>query len=146
MTMYVVMSRPSAANELRISEAEWRVMEVLWELETARPAEIIEALEIEADWNHRTIRTLLSRLNKKGAVKAVESGARYRYAPAVSRDECLRVERRSFVRRFFSGDVRALVTHFVQSDSLSSKDLKELRTLLDAAEKSVKKKPTKRSK
>ncbi len=119
---------------MRISEAEWRVMEVFWEMGEARPAEVIEALEEEAGWNHRTIRTLLARLHKKGAVELRE-GKQNRYAPAVSRDDCLRVERQSFARRFFGGDVRAMLTHSVEKERLSAEDVEELRSLLDAAER-----------
>ena len=133
-------------GETRISEAEWRLMEALWQLGEARPAQIIEALEGEADWNHRTIRTLLARLQKKGAVRTIETGVRNHYAAALTREDCLRVERRWFARRFFGGDVKALMTHFVESEPLGTSEIEELRALLDAAEDSNRRSPNKKSK
>jgi len=120
-------------SEIKISASEWRVMEVLWERKEVRPLEIIEALEDESDWNHRTIRTMLARLTKKGAVKITEARGRSRYAPAISRNECLQTEGKSFVRKFFGGDVQALLTHFVEEEPLSQDQVKALRSLLDSS-------------
>lgn len=131
--------------ELKISEAEWKVMEVLWDRREVRPLEIIEALENESDWNHRTIRTLLARLTKKGAVKITERRGRNRYSPAISRSECLKTEGKSFAGKFFGGDMQALLTHFVEEEPLSQKQVEALRALLDSTTK-PKSNPKNRSK
>ena len=53
----------------RISDSEWRVMQVLWEQGPQTANNVVEALSGEVEWNPRTIKTLISRLVKKGAVK-----------------------------------------------------------------------------
>ena len=68
-------SESSLSQETRISEAEWRVREALWDSGELTPAQIIKQLEATTDWNHRTVRSLLSRLVTKGAVsRSKESG------------------------------------------------------------------------
>src|SRR3954469_21191090 len=99
----------------QISDAEWEVMKVVWEAGDAGPPAALTAGEVVqrmggagARWRPRTIKTLLSRLVQKGAVRVdAEPGAArvYRYRAAVSRDACVRQESRSFLRRVFDGDV-----------------------------------------
>jgi hypothetical protein len=60
----------------QISNAEWEVMEVVWALGPSTPAEIIDRVATGREWNHRTVRTLLSRLIDKGALRREEDGLR----------------------------------------------------------------------
>jgi BlaI family transcriptional regulator, penicillinase repressor len=118
-------------REVRISDAEWDVMEAVWERGSATAAEVIEALADRRDWNHSTIRTMLARLVEKGALRYEVDGARYIYRAAVTRKRCVREESRSFVERVFGGDVGSLLVHYVQESKLEPKELEELRRLLD---------------
>ena len=74
----------------RISDAEWDVMEVVWELGSVTPAEVIDRVAGRRGWNHRTVRTLLSRLVEKRALRREGAGARSVYQAAVSRRRCVR--------------------------------------------------------
>lgn len=120
----------------RISEAEWRVMEVLWEKSPMASADVIEALAKDIDWHPKTVRTLLSRLVAKRCLSTRTEGGRYLYTPRVRRDTCVRAESRSFLSRVFAGDAAALLTHFVDRGNLSQQQIDELRTLLNGKEKS----------
>src|SRR5206468_1477883 len=60
-------------DEPRISDAEWQVMQVVWERKAATAAEVIAALAGRTGWQHRTIRTLLARLVDKGVLAALET-------------------------------------------------------------------------
>ena len=95
------MSCESTAT--KISEAEWRVMETLWEEGELAPAQIIKRLEATTDWNHRTIRSLLSRLVTKGAVRRSKDTGANLYRAEVTREECVQQETESFVKRVFRG-------------------------------------------
>src|SRR5215471_4927156 len=96
-----------------ISDSEWDVMEPIWEAGSCSAAEVIKRLRTTHDWNHSTIRTLLARLVEKGALEYEVDGSRYIYRAAVSRQQCVRQESRSFLNKFFGGDVSELVAHFV---------------------------------
>jgi BlaI family penicillinase repressor len=122
----------------RISDAEWLVMQVVWEKAPATAGEIIQELEPHSGWNHRTIRTLLNRLAKKGAVACQAEGNRYLYRPKVARSACIRRESRSFVEKVFSGDAASLLVHFARYASLTASDLEELKRILAEKEKQIK--------
>lgn len=114
----------------RISDAEWEVMQVLWESAPRCAAEVAEALAPRRDWSDRTVKTLLGRLLKKGALEAEADGKRYLYRPRVEREECVRAEGQSFLRRVFGGEASPLLAHFVEEAELSGEEIDALRTLL----------------
>lgn len=118
-------------RRIRISDAEWDVMEEVWSRGRATAADVIEALAPRRDWNQSTIRTMLARLVEKGVLKYEVDGARYLYRAALTRKRCLRDESRSFVDRVFGGDVGSLLVHYVQESKIDARDLETLRRLLD---------------
>jgi BlaI family penicillinase repressor len=115
----------------KISDAEWLVMDVLWSRDSATAGEVVEALAPRAAWNDRTIKTMLNRLIKKGAVSYEPDGKRYIYRPAVTREAAIRIESRSFLKRVFGGEVGPMLAHFVEDAKLSPKQVQELKKLLD---------------
>lgn len=120
---------------IAISEAESRVMEVLWQKSPQTSEDIVAALAGPTGWHDKTIRTLLSRLLGKGAVNASKDGRRYLYSARLRREDWQQQESRSLLDRVFGGKVAPLLAHFSQHEKLSSKDLAELRKLIDAIEK-----------
>jgi BlaI family penicillinase repressor len=115
---------------VQISDAEWDVMEPIWEVGACAAAEVIRRLRSTHDWNHSTIRTLLARLVEKGALEYEVDGSRYIYRAAVSRHQCVLQKGRSFLDKAFGGDVGALVAHFVADASLDQQQIEQLRQLL----------------
>src|SRR5215471_18673444 len=93
----------------QISDAEWEIMQVVWRGPPITAAEIIADVTGHTGWNHRTVRTLLNRLVRKGALGFEVLGNRYLYRPRVSREACVRAESQSFIQKFFSGDTASLV-------------------------------------
>jgi predicted transcriptional regulator len=118
-----------------ISEAESRVMEVLWQQSPQTSEEIIASLLEPTGWHEKTIKTLLNRLLGKGAISAQKEGRRYLYTPRLHREDWQQHESRSLLDRVFGGKVAPLLAHFSQHEKLSAKDIAELRKLIDAIEK-----------
>lgn len=116
---------------IQISDAEWVVMEQLWRRGTATAADVIADLAEAKAWNHRTVRTLLTRLVAKGAIGAEEAGHRYLYRPALSRVQCVRQEGRSFLRKVFGGDAAEMLVHFVENEQIPASEIERLRRVLD---------------
>ena len=75
-----------------ISEAESVVMEVLWRTSPIPTEDVVAALKNRQNWQEPTIKTLLSRLLKKGAVSAERDGRRYLYSPVLQREQWLSSE------------------------------------------------------
>ena len=115
----------------KISESEWLVMRVLWKTSPLTANEIVEKLSGKTKWKPKTIKTLITRLMNKGAIKFEKEGRLYRYRPAVNKDECVRKERRSFVRRVYGEINRPMLAAFLEDADLSAKDISELKKILD---------------
>jgi len=118
-----------------ISEAESRVMEVLWRKAPQASEDIVAAVQQGSDWHEKTVRTLLGRLLGKGAVSAEKDGRRYLYAPVLTREQWQSQESRSLLDRVFGGKLSPLLAHFSEHEKLGAKDVAELRKLLAAIEK-----------
>jgi predicted transcriptional regulator len=117
---------------IAISDAESQVMEVLWQARAALPAEdVVAALAVAHDWQEATVKTLLNRLLKKGAVSARKDGRRYLYSPVLARDQWVTTESTSLVERLFGGRIAPLVAHFGKQHKLSKQDLDELTRLIE---------------
>ena len=119
------------SKSYRISDAEWDVMEVVWNEGSATAAEVIEGLTVGRDWSHRTIRTMLSRLVDKGVLKYEVAGNRYVYRPSVTRKRCVRAEGRTFLEKVFDGDLSSLLVHFAQEAKISPAEIEQLKKMLD---------------
>ena len=116
---------------MQISEAESVVMDVLWQRHPLAAEDVVAALGDAQQWQEATIKTLLNRLLKKGAITAEKDGRRYLYAPVLQRGDWVLDESESLLDRLFGGRVAPLVAHFSQHRKLSRKDIAELRQLLE---------------
>ena len=116
----------------QISDAEWEVMKVLWNKSPITSSEIIEELKDKTHWNPKTIHTLIRRLVDKGAIKASKSNNKYYlFQPAVTEKECTRLETKSFIKKVYNGSFNRLVANFIKDEKLSSKEIDELKDILD---------------
>lgn len=117
-----------------ISEAEWEVMEVLWREAPLTSREVVERLAGTTDWSPRTVKTLLGRLVRKGALVYRTQANRYLYTPVVAKKDAVRAEGRSFVDRVFGGDEAQALLHFARQVELSEGELEHLRRLVEERE------------
>ena len=116
---------------MQISEAESVVMDVLWTRNPLSAEEVVASLSGQQEWQEATVKTLLNRLLKKGAIGAEKDGRRYLYAPVLQRAAWVQGESESLLERVFGGRVAPLVAHFSEHRKLSRKDIAELRKLLE---------------
>lgn len=114
----------------RIGEAEYAVMEVLWDAAPLTAAEVAKRVPATRSWSITTVKTMLGRLLAKGVLAHEEQGRRYLYRPAVSRDEHASQESARLIDRLFSGKVSPLVTHLAERDRLAPEDIAEIEALL----------------
>ena len=117
-------------NGRSISEAESVVMEVLWRHGPSVSEDVVAALAGRQEWREATVKTLLSRLLSKGAIRAEKDGRRYLYSHVLTREQWLSRESEGFLDRLFGGRVAPLVAHFSRHGKLSKKDIAELRRLV----------------
>jgi len=123
-----------ARKPIPISEAESEVMQVIWLKSPILTEDVVAALEHHGKWQATTVKTLLNRLLKKGAVTARKDGRRYLYSPVLTRDQWLATESRGFLDRLFDGRIAPLVSHFSQQKKLGKKDIDDLKRLIQELE------------
>jgi BlaI family penicillinase repressor len=104
-------------------------MGLLWAEAPRSAGEVVAALGSTSDWRPRTIRTLLERLVRKGALEVLP-GVKRLYAPALSREACVRSESRSFIGRVFGGEPASLLLHLIKETKLSPEEIEKLKQLL----------------
>lgn len=114
-----------------ISKSEWEVMQVLWEKAPQTANEIISSLQKQTDWKKKTVRTLLDRLTQKEVVGVNKDQRVYTFFPLYSQDACQRAKAQSFIKRIYGGTFKSMLVQFIQEDSLSEEDIKDLRSILD---------------
>lgn len=118
----------------QISGAEWEVMEILWDFAPLTGAEVAERLRAHP----KTVKTLLGRLVKKGALRFTEEANRYLYQPVLPRKRYVAEESKSFLQRVFGGETTPALAHFVETVDLTDDEIRELRELLDRRAKGEK--------
>ncbi|HEY1049571.1 MAG TPA: BlaI/MecI/CopY family transcriptional regulator [Prosthecobacter sp.] len=120
-----------------ISDSEWTLMEALWESSPQTASEVTKTLRPTTNWAENTVRTLLTRLVEKGALKTSENASGTRtYLPAVKREACVRAEGETFMQRMFGGAAKPLLVHFAQNSKLTAEEVNELKKILDQSLKS----------
>jgi BlaI family transcriptional regulator, penicillinase repressor len=120
----------SAKKSLPISEAESVVMQIFWARGALPTEEVLAALGSRQKWQEATVKTLVNRLLKKGALRARKDNRRYVYSPVLTQDEWLSSESHGFLDRLFGGRVAPLVSYFSQQKKLSKKDIEDLKRLI----------------
>lgn len=128
----------------QISEAEYEVMKIVWKYAPINTNEVTERLTQTTSWSPKTIQTLLKRLVTKQALTYEKQGRVFVYTPLVKENEYVRQESNSFLKRFFDGDITAMVSSYLEQDNLTEQELDTLRLLLSKKPKKKEKKKNKK--
>lgn len=113
----------------QISDAEWEVMKIVWQRSPVSVNEVAEAL-VGKKWHPKTIRTMLTRLAKKGVVAHKVHERIYRYYPLLTKEESVRTASDRFLDRVFDGALAPMVAHFAKRRRLTPDERKELERIL----------------
>ena len=114
----------------QISEAEFEVMKIVWKSAPVNTNEITERLQKTTSWSPKTIQTLIRRLVAKGALAYEKQGRVFVYTPLVGEQEYLNQESRSFLYRFYGGEITAMLSAYLEDGRLTETELQKLRSLL----------------
>ena len=118
----------------KISDSELEVMKLLWRAKDALPVTAIrEELQRSKGWEPATIKTLISRLVSKGAVRQEKRNVYY-YSPVITEKEYSSWATRDLITRIYNGKARDLIASLVNSEGLSQDDIAELRDMFKVEE------------
>lgn len=118
---------------MRLTEAEWSVLEVLWSADRLTLGEIAQALQQEKGWSKNTVHTYLTRMEVKALV-CIDRTQKKPYSAAVTREECARRERKQLLDKVYGGAAGDLIAAFLKENTISQQEATRLKQLLDEME------------
>ena len=121
---------PMEKEHIRLTEAEWAVMECLWEKEPRTGREVVQWLGKRMGWPRRTSLTLLRRLEAKGAVAGEADGDRKVFRPLIRREDAALRETESLLDRVYKGSVSLMVSALTKKQPLRQEEIDELYSIL----------------
>ena len=127
---------------MKLTEAEWQIMNALWEGWPATARQIADRLPEEVNWAYTTIKTMLTRLADKKAVKEAKKGNVGIYEPVLTRSDARRKAVTTLLDQAFDGAFGPLMHFLVEDEKLSAKEKRQLLETLqkhDSEKKGVKK-------
>ena len=124
------MARKKSAH---LTEAELRLMEVLWTRGCATVSEVLEGLPAKPALAYSTVITTLRILEDKGYVRHKKDGRAFQYEPLVDRRDARRSALKQLLQRFFEGSPELLMASLFESGEVDAKELQRLRRLVEDA-------------
>jgi len=115
-----------------LTEAELRVMNVLWGKGAATVQQVQDWLSADHDLAYNSVLTTIRILEKKGYLKHTKDGRAHIYRPVIARDEASRSEVRHLISRFFGNSHHSLLMNLLQEQELDAEEIKELRQILES--------------
>lgn len=119
----------------KLSEAEWNIMESLWEHSPKIGSQVAADMAEKTGWNRSTTLTMLRRMTEKKLISCEDLGKLKAYAPLIDREEAVKKATESFLDRVYHGSVSLLLNGFVEKRELTAGEIESLRQILDKAEK-----------
>ena len=123
-----------SVQQVRLTDAEWQVMECLWAGAPMSGREVTQTLEPKTGWSRSTILTLLSRLEAKGAVAGDSEEGKKLFSPLLRREDAALQETETFLDKVYHGSLSLMVSALTQRQALSPEEIRQLHQLLDGLE------------
>lgn len=120
------MARKKAAT---LTEAELRLMNIIWERGAATVGEVVASLPEQLAYS--TVLTTLRILDQKGYIRHTKRGRAFVYEPVVDRDGARRNAVRHLVENFFNKSPGLLVLNVLQQEELDAEDLEQLKAMIE---------------
>jgi predicted transcriptional regulator len=117
-----------------LTEAELRLMDVLWEKGSATVQQVLDALPQKRALAYNSVLTTIRVLENKGYLEHIKDGRAHVYKPIMERQEATRSEIRHLVTRFFQDSHELLVLNILEDKGIEATELKRLRQLLKTKE------------
>ena len=118
-----------------VTDSEWKIMEQLWQKGSMTMAEITDVLRGETGWSKHTVISLLKRMCAKGSAEIIPGTSPMAYRAVLSRQEAVRQETRSVLKKVFGGRSALLISELVEQEELSQEEIDELVRMLEAHRK-----------
>lgn len=121
------------AKSTTLTEAELRLMDVLWLQGPSTVQQVLDALPTKSQLAYNSVLTTIRILEKKGYLKHIKDGRAHVYQPLIERAEASRSEIRHLTQRFFKNSHEMLVLNILEDHGVDAEELNRLRQLLEQA-------------
>jgi predicted transcriptional regulator len=116
-----------------LTDAEARVMAVLWQLRTATVGDVVAALKPERAVSYSTVQTILRILEDKEYVVHDKVARAFIYHPVVDERQARSRALRHLVRRLFNDSPSLLVMNVLHDEQMDPAELQRLKRLIEEA-------------
>ncbi len=117
-------------KHISLTEAEWTVMECLWEKSPRTGRETVSWLDQKMGWTRSTVLTMLRRLEAKGAVAGDTEGELKTFRPLIAREDVAVRETENLLDRAYKGSLSLLVSSLTKRQTLPQNEIDELYAIL----------------
>ena len=125
-------------SENKLTPAEWEIMECIWNMgKSVSVRDVLEQGFSDGRKAYTTVQTIMNILVKKEQLKSEKIGLVNFYKPLKSRDAMIKVEMTSLISRVFKGSVPAMASYLMDSGTLKTEDIEEMRELLRKKEREL---------
>jgi len=117
-------------TETEVTEAEWEILNIVWEKEPCAAGTVQEALVDRKDWAYTTVKLTMNRMVKKGFLEIEKIRNLHLFRACISRAEARRGELRKMLDRAFGGALTPMLKFLIEHEGLSVEETAELRELV----------------
>ena len=117
-------------NGYELTEAEWAIIQVIWENEPCAAPDVQELLEKSKKWTYSTVKTLMDRMVGKGLLKTEKIRNLILYRSVITRKQAQSSEIMKTVKRAFDGAFTPMMQFMLDNNNLSQNQLDELEDLI----------------
>ena len=122
------------SEKVSLSNAEWRIMDFLWDKRPATIADMVHYFDGITNWDRHVVIMMLKRMEAKGAVRWQVIGRAKHYYPMIEREQSCVQETKDFLERVYKGSLGLMLTTMVKQEKIEKKELEELRRILNEGE------------
>jgi BlaI family transcriptional regulator, penicillinase repressor len=124
---------------MELSDFELEVMQLFWQTPHSTAPAIHQLIEQQRTVSYSTVKTIIDRLEKKGAIKRDDQKGRLIfYSPLIEKNQFRKPVIKDFIQRVFLGKSKPLVAHILQEEDLSLDDISYLEDLIKARKEELK--------
>jgi BlaI family penicillinase repressor len=131
------MGKSQQKLPVELTEAEWEIMKVVWANEPCAAGTVQEELVSHKDWAYSTVKTMMDRMVKKGALTTTRIRNLNLFHSAISQNEAKTSELGKMLKRAFDGALTPMMQFLLDEQKFSREELAKLKEMADEAGKKV---------
>ena len=117
-------------KKYELTEAEWSILEVVWEKGHCTAPDVQESLHKRTGWAYSTVKTMMDRMAAKGFLETERIRKMILFRPGIKRIQAQRAELSRAVKRAFHGAFSPMVEFLLDDNNLSKEEIERLQELL----------------